>query len=156
MEFISPSSKLIPSKFWKLILHRTRTRRLAWFKELFPQQDITGLSSAKNQGKVVVNVVLPYPQRSLFTLPIQQRYPQQSYYQHSARHPSSHRVLLPSMVARVSFLPVESSICQVYFATKSSSPTGILAVIIPSGSKSLFFNISPGYDFPAPVKDSLS
>ena len=135
LESISPSSKLIPSRFWKLIPRRARTRRPTLFKELFPQQDITGLSSAKSHGKVVVNVVLSYPQRSLFTLPIQQRYPQQSYYQHSARHHSSHRVLLSSMIARVSFLPAESSIRQVYSATESSSPTGILAVIIPSGSK---------------------
>ena len=53
----------------------TRHECVVWLdlKGLFPYQDITGLSSAKSQGKVVVNVVLSYPQRSLFTLPIQQQ-----------------------------------------------------------------------------------
>ena len=50
-----------------------------------------------------------------------------SYYQHSAKHLYSHRVLLPSMVVRVSFLPAESSIRQVYSPTELSSSIGILA-----------------------------
>ena len=76
-----------------------------------------------------------YPQRSLLALPIQQRYPQQVILNNTAECLFSHRVLLPSMVARVYFLPAESSIRQVYSPIELSSPTGILATIIPSGGK---------------------
>ena len=85
-----------------------------------------------------------YPQRSLSTLPTQKRYPQQTIINNSAKHLYPHRVSLPSMVARVHFSPQSYSIRQVYSLTELSSPIGILATIIPSGSKSLFFNISPG------------
>ena len=88
---ISPSSKLIPSRFWKLIPRRTRTRLPDLFKELFPYQDITGLSSAKSHGKVVVNTVLSYPQQVIIN--------------NSAKYLSPHRVLLPSKITRVLFSP---------------------------------------------------
>ena len=42
-----------------------RTRRPTLFKELFPYQDITGLSSAKSHGKIVANAVFLSPARSI-------------------------------------------------------------------------------------------
>ena len=103
LAFISPSSKLIPSKFWKLILRRARTRLPALFKELFPYQDITGLSSAKSHGKSVVDRVFLSPTKSIHTSNTA-RYPQRVILNNSAKA-SPHRVFLPSMVARISFSP---------------------------------------------------
>ena len=155
MEFISPSSKLIPSKFWKLILHRTRTRRLAWFKELFPQQDITGLSSAKSHGKSVVDEVFS-PQRSPSTLSVQQSsYPQQVTIntQQSISIPTEYH----SPAWSLEYLSPRR-----IFHSPSLFRNGVIfsyrypCSYYPQRKQNLFFDISPGYDFPAPVKDLLS
>ena len=145
LESISPSSKLIPSRFWKLIPRRARTRLPALFKELFPYQDITGLSSAKSHGKIVLGKVFLSPAESVKTSNITTVSP--ASYQPQQSTSLSPQSISPQSNLSTKFIPQRSHLLLPVFLHSSS----------PAETTKLYSsNISPGFNFPASVKDLLS
>ena len=87
--------KFIPSRFWKLILYRARTRPPTLFKGYSPPELITGLSSAKIHGKIVLDEVLLSPAKSINTSNTTRVSPA-SYYQQLNKVPLSTEYCSPA------------------------------------------------------------